>query len=379
MASSSKKRNGTLEFMRFVFCLTILLFHMGKMLLGGFSFKNGIQFAFFPHGAMGVEFFFILTGLFLAQSVDKQLQRAEKKTNIIVDTLQYFSKKYTSTFPQHVVAFAVLFGVTVLVHLDTPGWSAWDRFDSAVPSLFLIQMTGIMGEPLNHIEWYLSAMLIAILIIYPLCRLNFKVFTRYIAPVVSVALFIWMRSEYPSLSGVTRQMNITADWYIYKGVVRAVAEITLGTFVYSLSKYGLAPFVQKIGKPARAALTAVEWIMYAAAVLITVLTLPYKWEYAALAVIFVGITLSFSGLTYSGKLLDNNFSYFLGKITLPVYLSQLSAIAMAGYYLADYSGGMKIWGALVLTAVSSAITMIVGNFIGNLFGGKFFKKKEKTA
>ena len=37
MASSSKKRNGTLEFMRFVFCLTILFFHYGKMLLGGVS------------------------------------------------------------------------------------------------------------------------------------------------------------------------------------------------------------------------------------------------------------------------------------------------------------------------------------------------------
>lgn len=366
MASSLKKRNGTLEFMRFVFCMTIFFFHIGKMLLGGFTLKNGVYFDVFPHGAMGVEFFFLLTGVFLAQSVDKYIQRSEKKTNILLDTVKYFWKKYTSTFPQHIVAFAVLFGVMVLIHLDMPSWSAWERFDTAVPSLLLIQMTGIMGSPLNHIEWYLSAMFISILIVYPLCRLNFKVFTRYIAPVVSLGLLVWMCCEFPSLTGVTRRMEIGGDLFIYKGNIRALAEITLGTFVYSLGRYGLAPLSDKISKPVRVILTVIEWLMYAGALIITLLTLPYGWEYGALAFIFAGVTLSFSGLTLSGSLFDNNVSYFLGKITLPAYLSQLSAIYAVNYYLNDYDDGMKVWGALVLTAVSSAVTMVIGNFIGGL-------------
>lgn len=378
MATAAKKRNGTLEFMRFVFCLTILFFHIGKMLLGGVSLKDGVHFALFPHGAMGVEFFFILTGVFLAHSAEKQSLQSEKKISILPDTLKYFNKKYISVFPQHVVAFAVLFGVMVLIHLNMPNWSAWERLDTAVPSFFLIQMTGIMGVPLNHIEWYLSAMLIAILIVYPLSRLNFRIFSRYIAPVASVGLFIWMCCEYPSLTGVTRPMYIGQEFFIYKGLIRAVAEITLGTFVYSLGKYGLAPLADKIGKSARIVLTAVEWIMYIAAVIITLLTLPYGWEYGALAVIFVGVTLSYSGLTYSGELFDNNVSYFLGRITLPVYLSQLAAIYAVNYYLPDDSDGMKVWAALVLTAVSSAVTMLAGDFLGNLFSGKYFKKKKKT-
>lgn len=378
MASSSKKRNGTLEFMRFVFCLTILFFHYSKMLLGGVSLKDGVKFALFPHGAMGVEFFFILTGIFLAHSAEKQSLNSKKKLSIIPETFQYFGKKYVSIFPQHVVAFAVLFGVMVLIHLDMPNWSAWERFDTALPSFFLIQMTGIMGSPLNHIEWYLSAMLIAILIVYPLCRLHFKIFTRYIAPVASVGLLVWMCCEYPSLTGVTRAMYIGPDAFIYKGLIRAVAEIMLGTFVYSLGKYALAPLAEKAGKPVRIVLTVVEWIMYVAAVVITLLTLPYGWEYGALAVIFAGVTLSYSGLTYSGAWFDNSVSYFLGKITLPVYLSQLSAIYLVNYYLPDAAPGMKVWSALVLTAVSSAITMIAGNFLGNLFSGKYCKKKASA-
>ncbi len=376
MASTLKKRNGTLEFMRFVFCMTIFFYHIGKYTYGSPSLKKGVFLALFPHGAMGVEFFFLLTGVFLAQSLDKQLQRTEKKTNVFADTGKYFWKKYISTFPQHIVAFAVLFGVMVLIHLDMPNWSAWDRFCSAIPSLFLVQMTGWMGSPLNHIEWYLSAMLIAIIIVYFLCRLHFKVVTRYVAPVASIGLLVWMCCEFPSLTGVTRPMYIGGDLFIFKGNIRAIAEILLGTFVYSLGRYGLAPLADKAGKAVRIVLTVLEWVMYIGAVVITLLTLPYGWEYGALAFIFGGVLLSFSGLTYSGRLFDNEASYFLGKITLPVYLSQLSAVYATNYYLKDYDNGFKVWAIVVLTAISSAITMLAGDAIAKRFAKK---NKNKAA
>lgn len=376
MASTLKKRNGTLEFMRFIFCMTILFFHIGKYTYGSPSLSKGVFLALFPHGAMGVEFFFLLTGVFLAQSLDKQLQRAEKKTNVLADTGKYFWKKYTSTFPQHIVAFAVLFGVMALIHRDMPNWSALERFHGALPNLFLIQMTGLMGSPLNHIEWYLSAMLIAIIIVYFLCRLNFKVVTRYVAPVVSIGLLVWMCCEFPSLTGVTRPMYIGSDLFIFKGNIRAIAEILLGTFVYSLGRYGLSTLDDKAGKPVRIVLTVLEWVMYIGAVVITLLTLPYGWEYGALAFIFGGVLLSYSGLTYSGKLFDNELCYFLGKITLPVYLSQLSAIYVTNYYLKDYDNGFKVWVIVVLTVISSAITMLAGDAVAKLFTKK---NKNKAA
>ena len=379
MASTLKKRNGTLELMRFVFCMAILLYHIGKYTSGTPSLKNGVFLALFPHGAMGVEFFFLLTGVFLAQSLDKQLQRSQTKTNVFADTGRYFWKKYASTFPQHFVAFAVLFAVMALIHLDMPNWSAWNRFLDAIPNLFLIQMTGVMGAPLNHIEWYLSSMLIAILIVYFLCRLHFKVVTRYIAPVASVGLLVWMCCEFPSLTGVTRPMYIGGDLFIYKGNIRAIAEILLGTFVYSLGRYGLAPLAEKTGKPVRILLTVLEWVMYAGALVITLLTLPYGWEYGALAFIFGGVLLSFSGLTYSGEIFDNNVCYFLGKITLPVYLSQLSAIYAVNYYMKDYDDVMKAWAIAALTVISSAITMIAGNALAKVCSDISFGKKDKTA
>lgn len=67
------KKNGKIEFYRFIFCIAILLFHMQKYLLGEASLTNGIHFALFPHGAMGVEFFFLLSGFLMAKSVYKSI------------------------------------------------------------------------------------------------------------------------------------------------------------------------------------------------------------------------------------------------------------------------------------------------------------------
>ena len=97
MASTLKKRNGTLELMRFVFCLAILFYHIGKYTSGTPSLKNGVFLALFPHGAMGVEFFFLLTGVFLAQSLDKQLQRSQTKTNVFADTGRYSASSTCSS------------------------------------------------------------------------------------------------------------------------------------------------------------------------------------------------------------------------------------------------------------------------------------------
>ena len=86
-----------------------------------------------------------------------------------------------------------------------------------------------------------------------------------------------------------------------------------------------------------------------------------------------------NGLTYSGRLFDGGVSYFLGKITLPVYLSQLSAIYAVNYYLKDYDNGMKTWAIIVLTVISSAITMFAGDALFGLFAKKRKDSVPKAA
>ena len=68
------KRNGKIELLRFIFCMGVLFFHIDKYLLNAPVYNLGpIRLSFFHHGAMGVEFFFLVSGFFMARSVYRQL------------------------------------------------------------------------------------------------------------------------------------------------------------------------------------------------------------------------------------------------------------------------------------------------------------------
>ncbi len=52
------KRNGKIELMRFVFCISILLYHINSDLWDGKKLLSD-NISFFAHGRTGVEFFFL--------------------------------------------------------------------------------------------------------------------------------------------------------------------------------------------------------------------------------------------------------------------------------------------------------------------------------
>lgn len=106
-APARSQKNGGIELLRFLFCLIVLLFHEQKYLLGEASLKHGVRLAFFPHGSIGVEFFFVLSGALMASSIS----RKQADTPTPQEYLGFLSRKYRSIFPQHLVAFVIAVGV----------------------------------------------------------------------------------------------------------------------------------------------------------------------------------------------------------------------------------------------------------------------------
>ena len=64
-------RNGKIEFFRFFFSIAVLLFHLEKYILGESKCGGDIGLSLFVHGAMGVEFFFLVSGFLMAKSAQK--------------------------------------------------------------------------------------------------------------------------------------------------------------------------------------------------------------------------------------------------------------------------------------------------------------------
>jgi peptidoglycan/LPS O-acetylase OafA/YrhL len=354
MAEKKKsRRNGKIELYRFIFSMYVLFFHMGKYLLPPQKFTDGAELGFFRHGAMGVEFFFLVSGWLMAASVSRKLaaKGEGEKPFVPKEGLDFLKRKYLSLMPQHIPAFVIAFTVYVYIRELRPT-AIIKAFVDSLPNLFLIQMSGANFTNPNHLEWYISAMLIAMALLYPILTKYYDAFAKYIAPLAALLICGYLIYTDKKLTGVTTWTGLC-----FKAVLRAVAEVSLGFASFELSAYlGKKQFT----KGQRIFLTLTEIGCLSGVTLYTVSLLSTKYELYCLALLFVMVTLAFSGVTYGNEVLSNGFVCFLGKLSLPVYLSQIAAIDLTAARYSSRTGGQRIITALAFTALFTAVTFLAG-------------------
>lgn len=358
------KRNGTLELWRFLFSLYILLFHIEKNFFHQRIDGIRLNLSLCPHGAIGVEFFFLLTGIFLAQSARKEPAAPASADDLGRSTLRYLGKKCKGVFPCHLIAFAIIFIVTVWS--ERMKWLAAARLlIDSLPDVLLVQWSGIPSANLNGVEWYLSVMLISSAVIYPLCRRYASVFSKVAAPVAGCMIIGYLGQKYGRLT----EVNLW-DGLFYKSMLRGFAEILLGVFICEICMDYLTPLRGRLRRRTKVLLTLTEWGAYGYATLFSFVTFPWEGEFVTLMAIMLAVTLSYSGLTYTAALFNRPFVYFLGRCSLAIYLSQKSALILV-HSLTERSAIASdrmtlMLATLAATAFFTAVTMIGGKLLGKL-------------
>lgn len=367
MAKSGIKsqRNGKIEFYRFVFSIYVLLMHTAMYIIEP-EYTDEDIISFFARGAMGVEFFFLVSGYLMAQTVYKIRLANPEKANTFeaIEGLRFLRKKYFSILPQHLVVFPLTFIAYALVKDFTIIETIKKAIDS-VPGLFLMQSTGLTYTTPNHVTWYISSMLIAMAVIYPVLRKHYTNFTKYIAPVGAILIVGYIMHETKRLTGVFTWMGIG-----FKGVLRAIVEISLGTSAFELSRF-LAE--KEFTKKQKLLLTMGEVGCFVLVTMYVLSRLSNKYEVYALALLFVMVSLCFSGQTLDLKLYNNKLSFFLGKISLPIYLSQLSAVYLVNNFMPDNSTLVRVLATVGLTFGIGLVVMVIGEKFSKLL---FVKKKS---
>ncbi len=348
-------KNGKIELLRFIFCVFVLMFHIQKYLVGEPSL-NRIGFAMFPHGAMGVEFFFLVSGFLMAKSIYKVRKLNPEKENRFSPTeaLVFMKRKYLSVFPQHIVAFILTF----IIYVACKEFSFLEiaiKAVESIPAMFLVQMSGINYTNPNHIEWYISCMLIAMVVIYPFLRKYYYSFTRYFAPIVSLIVIGYLIYTTKALTGVMTWVGIG-----YKSLLRAIVEISLGTTAFELSRYISE---KEFTKKQIVFLTMAEATCFIVTTLYVLTTFSKKYEVYILVLLFFLVAIAFSGVTYGSDFFNNRFFVFLGKISLPIYLTQLAAIYVTESNFTDIATPLRFALTIALNLLFAFIIMAVGDLI----------------
>lgn len=372
MKPTYNRRNGTLELWRFLFSLYILLFHIEKTFFYKGLDSSRLDVSLCVHGAIGVEFFFLLTGIFLAQSVRKELTAPTSAVNLGDSTLRYLGKKIRGVFSCHLIAFAVIF--TVTVWSERMRWLAAARLlIDSLPDLLLVQWSGIPSPNLNGVEWYLSTMLISCAVIYPLCRRFPSFFGKVAAPVGGCVIIGYFGHKYGRITDISQW-----DGLFYKSMLRGFAEILLGVFICEICMDYLMPLRDRLRRRTKALLTLTEWGAYEYATLFVFFTFPWEGEFVALMSIMLAVTLSYSGLTYTAALFNRSFVYLLGRYSLAIYLSQKSALLLI-QTLKEQSVIAPDHMTLTLATLSATVAFTVVTIIGGRLLDKLLFKDNRPA
>lgn len=313
------KKNGKVELLRFLFALSILFYHLQLDAWDNVK-KISENMTFFLKGKNGVEFFFLVTGFLMAKSIHKSLRQEALDPSCAPDslgeeTVSFLWRKVKAVLPYHIPYCIITVILLYMLYPSKMPLMFFERF----PSLFFLNSTGIMADfsSFLSVEWYISSMLIALAVVYPLCKRFWKDFGYLIAPLSALLILGYINFNVGQLPGNTKAWN---GVILYVNL-RAFADICLGVTCYfaclSLKKYTFTTWKKGL-------LSLLEAICYFSAFRYYCSSASDKFQVYILLILCVGITLSFSqqGLFGHSILFQNRFCCFLGNISLPIYLGQ---------------------------------------------------------
>jgi peptidoglycan/LPS O-acetylase OafA/YrhL len=150
----------------------------------------------------------------------------------------------------------------------------------------------------------------------------------------------------------TKALTGVSVWlgFGYKSMLRALVEITLGAFCFECSRYlAGSRFVNQ--KKWRILLGCTEFFCFVGVICLIMLTVSKKYEFYALGLLVLMVIIAGSGMAYGAQWFDNRLCYFLGKLSLPIYLAQLAAIYFVNRRYTQWKLRYQMLFACVLTFV----------------------------
>lgn len=325
------EKNRAIEAYRFIFCLTVCLFH--------FSPYSGRAVADYPFkgGYLAVEFFFIVSGyLLIKHFADKS--KPEDRVQPALAAWQYIKSKYLRLFPHHTLSFLML-GIAGILFWNTP----WQKvFINGIWEFFMLGEFGfaVIGM-VNTAAWYVSALLMSSLVLYYLLLKDEQRFCYIIAPAMVLIIYSYCLNSGSFLNQYTQY-----HYFFCTGFFRALAGMSLGCICYKL--------VQKL-KPHTENRFRLLASILESGILIIFFKIVWRGGYTysdflippLLAVLVISV---FCGNSYLSKLLDNGISGLFGRLSYAVYLNQSLLIVL----FINYLPGHPYW--LAAAAYLAALT-----------------------
>lgn len=318
----------TVEFWRFAFTVLVCIYH-AEMYFGSPKFL--------PSGSSAVEFFFVLAGFLLAKSAKSGLAgRTAPVTarEAHAKALDFVAKKLKAFYP--VLIVVLLLAILVIPIFQSPFADRLKNLQNTEWELLML-----VGTPFGYNNgatpivplWFLTGLLIVGYVYTFFLYKNYD-FMMFIAPVLGVLGYVYF----------TLNSTLVLDFYIKMGflnagMVRAVAEISLGVSMFGLYDY-LSK--KKLGMGWRIVLSLLE--IYAIYRLFSLMFFqPTGMDnFRRILYIMIVVLFAFLNKTFFTWLLNRKIWAVLGRITFTMYLCHFHLVNV-------YLSLLKSWKSYLLS------------------------------
>lgn len=379
-----KSRNVSIDAMRFLFSVIVVLHHSRYVL--------GDENCYFLGGSLAVEFFFFVSGYLLLADVEKQEKReaftgrafigrgyagsdfagsgfvgrgftesgfAEGgKEKLGTETWHFIRHKLSGFLPEFLISWWIGFFVIGAVRRLGPV-ALWKALEKDVWELTLVKMSGLFTGGINGAMWYLSAMLLVMAVLYPLLRKNKDLMTHVVCPLLALFFYGYLcRTE-----GHPRDPLVWMG-LCYKGLLRAAAGLCCGAVIYLAVGNLRRKAPRGLTRAGQALVILLQLLCLSLVIRYMALRKPSQYDYFYLFLLMILVLLSFSGfgletlLSRCGER-GKSAAVFLGKYSLPLYLGHLYFAQHINEILAPkvYSGRERMAAYLILSVLNGFVVM----------------------
>lgn len=341
------KRNSYLDVAKFLFSIIVILFHCGY---------------FFHGGYIVVEAFFMISGYFMMCS----LARDKGELSLGVATAKFVAHKYKS------IAFylipSALIGCAVYAYI-IPGR---DLLTTLIESSLIVfeviplQVSGFQGYYTTGVSWYLSALFLTMLMIYPLARKFRENFTLTFSPLISILTYGYLASR----CGHLEVPNNIVDLF-NTGLLRGIAGICAGCFLYECStRLGN----REISISGKVLFTILEIAGWAFCVFCIHKYPKSEHDFTTVIIMFGLLIIGINRYSLLSYLIQFRWTKYLANISMVIYLNHYYWHIFLNAWRPNITLNEKLPIYFALITVSSAFVYFVGRFSMRLWDKRMSKK-----
>lgn len=329
-------RYETFDLLKLAFTVMISVFHLwaiyGENALGGF---------------IAVEFFFIVSGFFLA------LQ--EEHLGGKRSPLQYTWIRIKKLYPHYFFSFFLLFLFRNLLSHSSPIIFV-KKLLKSVSEIFILYGTILSDEKTfiyNSQTWYLSVMLLVGYLLWAFMKVN-KPLVLVAAPV----FVFWIYAYMAYTLGTTNNWRTHVFETLNYATLRAFAGMLLGILVYQASRY-LSSLLSRMKDG-----VARFCFMCGGTIIVIAFIASYRWFHRAsflyIACFAIGLTFIAAGETRGAGLKRMVLPLWINGISYAIYLNHyLVILVIKNLFSPAYHAGILIPYLMILIAYSAGTNFLM--------------------